>query len=283
MQCWNTDSVIELFLAGAEIARQIHDDPQIELKSDHTPVSDADRKIENLFAEAVGLDNLLGEETFSKRSYDELIDQLLHGRIWIVDPIDGTANFINRRPFWGISLGFAENGVIRRGGVFLPESGILLITADDGKVLLANTGHAWPDGAELKKSLAPASVPKQVFNETSCINLSQIFTKFGRFNGRNPVITIGSCICSGVDLVLGRDAVYMTHAKVWDLAGILPCLADLGFYAVNRSGLSVLSCRLTPDLFQLEADARTPFALRETQWIGISREAVENIMSFCQL
>ena len=150
-------------------------------------------------------------------------------------------------------------------------------------MLFADTGHAFPARSELVQALAPAQVPKQVFNETSCVNLSQVFTKNGKFLGRNPVITIGSCVCSGVDLVLGRDAVYMTHAKVWDLAGILPCLAGLGFYAVNRSGLGVLSCHLTPDLFQLEEDAKTPFALRETQWIGISREAVENIMSLCRI
>ena len=283
MRQWENGSVIELFLSAAEIARRIKSDPRIELKSDRTPVSDADREIEDLLSGAFGPENLLGEETFSKRDHEQLTDQLLHGRIWIVDPIDGTVNFINRRPFWGISIGYAENGVITRGGVYLPETGQLLITGDDGKTLFADTGRPFPAAQELREKLKPARLPARPFTDASSVNLSQVFTKQGIFTGPNPVVTVGSCICSGVDLVLGRDAVYLTHAKLWDLAGILPCLANLGFHAAGRNGLSVLSCRITPELFQLEADAQTPFALRGPQWIGNSREAVENIMPLCRI
>ena len=283
MTGWNTDSVIGLLLECAEIARRIKSDPEIEIKDDRTPVSNADKGIEELLTRRLGAENVLGEESFQKRDHEQLIDQLLHGRIWIVDPIDGTANFINRRPLWGITIGYAENGVITRGGVFLPESGQFMITSDDGGTLYSGADHPYPDTAEVKKLLVPAKHPGRAFNETSCINLSQVFTKKGTFTGRNPVIAIGSCVCSGMDLLLGRDAIYMTHAKLWDMAGILPCLANLGFYAVNRSGLSLMDCRITPELFQLEAGARVPFALREMHWIGSSREAVETIMPLCRI
>ena len=282
MTGWNTDSVIDLLLECAGIARKIKNDPRIEIKADRTPVSDADKGIEELLTCRLGAENVLGEESFQKRDHDQLIDQLLHGRIWIVDPIDGTANFINRRPLWGISIGYAENGRLCRGGIFLPELGQLLITDDGGRVLLADTGMAYPETEVLKKSLAPAEFPKRNFTSASCINLSQLFTKKGIFSGPHPVIAVGSCICSGMDLVLGRDAVYLTSAKLWDMAGMLPDLAGMGFYAVNRSGSSVLDLRITPELFQLEADAKVPFALREPQWIGVSREAVETIMPLCR-
>lgn len=283
MPDWNTDLVIDLLLESAEIARRIKSSPHIVIKGDRTPVSDADQGIEKLLSDKLGADDLLGEETFQKRDHRLLIDQLLHGRIWIVDPIDGTANFINRRPLWGITIGYAENGVISRGGIFLPEFGQLLITANDGTAMLAETGHPYPSRSELDKTLIPAKHPGMRFDTTSCINLSQVFTKRGRFAGPNPVITIGSCICSGMDLVLGRDAVYMTHAKIWDMAGMLPNLAQLGFYSCNRSGQSLLSCRITPELFQLESDAKTPFALREMHWIGSSREAVESVIPLCEI
>ena len=283
MQDWNADFVLDLLLESAEIAHRIKSDPHVAVKDDRTPVSDADQGIENLLTEKLGAENLLGEETFQKRDHDQLIDQLLHGRIWIIDPIDGTANFINRRPLWGITIGYADHGTITRGAIFLPEFGQLLITGNDGTPMLADPGHPYPARAELKNALAPAKHPGRRFDSTSCINLSQLFTKRGRFSGVNPVITVGSCICSGMDLVLGRDAVYMTNAKVWDMAGMLPNLAGLGFYSVNRSGQHLLDCRITPELFQLEADAKTPFALRETHWIGSSREAVETIMPLCEI
>ena len=282
MNGWNTARVLELFSECAQIARRIKTDPKIQIKDDRTPVSDADQAIEALLNRELGAENLLGEETFQRRDHDALIDRLLHGKIWIVDPIDGTANFINRRPLWGISIGYAENGSLVRGGIFLPELGQLLITDDDGRVLLADSGMVYPEAEDLKDRLAPAEFPKRNFSSASCINLSQLFTKKGIFSGPHPVIAVGSCICSGMDLVLGRDAVYLTSAKLWDMAGMLPSLAGMGFYAVNRSGLSVLDLRITPELFQLEADAATPFALREPQWIGVSREAVETIMPLCR-
>ena len=103
MRSWNTDAVLDLFLESAEIARQIKTDPLIEIKGDRTPVSNADKAVEALLTRHFGAESLLGEETFQHRDHDALIEQLLHGSIWIVDPIDGTANFINRRPLWGIS------------------------------------------------------------------------------------------------------------------------------------------------------------------------------------
>ena len=283
MSEWNTADVIALFSECADIARRIKTDPEIRIKDDRTPVSNADRGIEKLLTERIGTANLLGEETFQLRDHDALIDQLLHGKIWIVDPIDGTANFINRRPLWGISIGYAENGTLVRGGIFLPEFGQLLITGDDGKAMFADCGHPWPTRDELKNMLAPAEHPRRAFNEASCLNLSQLMSKKGGFTGPHPVIAVGSCICSGMDLLLGRDAVYITNAKLWDMAGMLPCLASTGFYASDRRGLSVLDCRITPELFQLEAGARVPFALREMHWIGSSREAVETIMPFCRI
>lgn len=282
MSGWNTADVIALFAECADIARRIKTDPAIRIKDDRTPVSDADQGIEKLLTERIGAENLLGEETFQQRGHDALIDQLLHGKIWIVDPIDGTANFINRRPLWGISIGYAENGTLVRGGIFLPEFGQLLITGDDGRAMFADCGHPWPTCGELKNQLVPAEHPRRAFNETSCINLSQLMSKKGGFTGPHPVITVGSCICSGMDLLLGRDAVYITNAKLWDMAGMLPSLASLGFYAADRRGLSVLDCRITPELFQLEAAAKKPFALQQTQWIGASREAVETVMSLCR-
>ena len=168
---WDADFILGLLLKSADIARQIKNDPQITVKNDRTPVSDADRKIENLLSSELGADHVLGEETFQRRDHRQLIDQLLHDRIWIIDPIDGTANFINRRPLWGITIGYAENGVIVRGGIFLPEFGQMLITGNDGTALLAETGKPYPDRGELEQALVPAKHPGRKFDTTSCINL----------------------------------------------------------------------------------------------------------------
>ena len=48
-----------------------------------------------------------------------------HERLWIVDPIDGTHNFLRGIPFWNVSIAYVERGERTLGAVFDPASGEL--------------------------------------------------------------------------------------------------------------------------------------------------------------
>ena len=277
---WNKDRILEILLECARIAHRIKTDPLIEIKDDSTPVSNADREIEEYLNNSFGAENILGEETFERRDWTELMEQLYHGKGLIVDPIDGTANFINRRSLWAISIGYAENGFLKEGAVFAPERGELMIS-EAGTTWFAVTGKSYPDRAEILKVLQPAHSPTRAFGKHSCCNLSQSMTKSGIFTGTNPVISTGSCVCSGLDLVLEKYAVYMSYAKLWDLAGILPCLRNLDFYASDRRGRNLLDCVISPETYCLDQAAKVPFRLCSPAWIGNSREALETIIPQC--
>jgi myo-inositol-1(or 4)-monophosphatase len=47
--------------------------------------------------------------------------------VWIVDPVDGTIEFINGLPEWSISIGLAIDGNAVAGGIFNPETGELFL------------------------------------------------------------------------------------------------------------------------------------------------------------
>jgi histidinol-phosphatase len=68
----------------------------IATKPDNTPVTDADRAVETAIREALAThrntDGLVGEEFGS--------DKGTSGRYWVIDPIDGTKNFIRGVPTW---------------------------------------------------------------------------------------------------------------------------------------------------------------------------------------
>jgi len=68
----------------------------ITTKPDNTPVTDADRAVETAIREALAIhrntDGLVGEEFGS--------DKGTSGRYWIIDPIDGTKNFMRGVPTW---------------------------------------------------------------------------------------------------------------------------------------------------------------------------------------
>ncbi|OPX02556.1 inositol monophosphatase family protein [Geobacillus sp. LEMMY01] len=79
-------------------------------------VTNVDRGIEQFFAEHIRRQfpshRLLGEEGFGDR-----ID-VLDGVVWVIDPIDGTMNFVHQRRHFAVSIGIFEDGVGQLGYVY---------------------------------------------------------------------------------------------------------------------------------------------------------------------
>ncbi len=67
-------------------------------------------------------DGLLSEEMKCDGS------RLTHGRVWIIDPVDGTREYGEGRTDWAVHVGLAINGVATVGAVALPGLGIVLRT-----------------------------------------------------------------------------------------------------------------------------------------------------------
>ena len=93
-------------------------DLDVQTKPDRTPVTEADlaveRTIRDRIAEARPGDGILGEE------YGIEGDST---RQWIIDPIDGTANFLRGVPVWGTLIGLAIDGVPVVGVASSPAMG----------------------------------------------------------------------------------------------------------------------------------------------------------------
>nr|MDT0663749.1 histidinol-phosphatase [Micromonospora sp. DSM 115978] len=92
-------------------------DLRIEAKPDNTPVTDADTAAEALVRERLAVarpdDAVLGEE-------QGLLGGADSRRRWILDPIDGTKNFVRGVPVWGTLLGLEVDGEIVVGVVSAP-------------------------------------------------------------------------------------------------------------------------------------------------------------------
>jgi histidinol phosphatase-like enzyme (inositol monophosphatase family) len=96
-----------------------------EAKSDDSPVTRADRECEQFIAreleQAFPGDGLLGEEGASKGS--------ANGRRWIIDPIDGTRDFVRGGPTWSILIGLEQDGEVVAGFACMPALGDLYCAA----------------------------------------------------------------------------------------------------------------------------------------------------------
>jgi myo-inositol-1(or 4)-monophosphatase len=89
----------------------------VEFKGPRDFVSRADRDVETFIRREIAQqfphDGFLGEETASSFAPSE------HG-LWIVDPIDGTHNFLRGIPYWNVSIAYVEGGVRTLAAVYDP-------------------------------------------------------------------------------------------------------------------------------------------------------------------
>ncbi|HET7874758.1 MAG TPA: inositol monophosphatase family protein [Methylomirabilota bacterium] len=126
-------AAIEAARAAGEVAlKYYHGGFDVRLKPDQTPVTQADREAEQVITEILGRAfpdcGFLGEELGQKGPTE---------RRWIVDPIDGTRNFVRRIPFWAVLIALEEQGEVTTGVVLNPVTGELF-TARRGEGAFAN-------------------------------------------------------------------------------------------------------------------------------------------------
>lgn len=104
---------------------------QAEFKSGHDPVTEADRAVD-----AVLRQNLLreGEGWLSEESADDL-SRLDKEQVWVVDPLDGTREFVMGLPEFCVSIGYVKNGRPVAGGIFNPATQEIFLGSVDAGVL----------------------------------------------------------------------------------------------------------------------------------------------------
>jgi 3'(2'), 5'-bisphosphate nucleotidase len=119
--------------AGAKIMEIYEsDDFDVELKSDDSPVTVADQAADALIS--AGLTAAFPEVALvteeQSDSHDQDVDTFL-----IVDPLDGTKEFINRRGDFTVNIAYVENGVPTRGVVYAPARQRMFFTLADGSAV----------------------------------------------------------------------------------------------------------------------------------------------------
>lgn len=120
-----------LALEGGDRIMEIYnsDEFDVKVKSDDSPVTEADEAADALIS--AGLRDafpdvaLVTEE--QSGSHSQSVDTFL-----IVDPLDGTKEFINRRGDFTVNIAYVENGVPVRGVVYAPAKGRMFFTQADG-------------------------------------------------------------------------------------------------------------------------------------------------------
>ncbi len=126
------DAAVEAARAAGAIAlKYFRGRFEVTLKPDATPVTQADRDAERAIVEILGRafpdHGVLGEE-FGGHGSTEVR--------WIIDPIDGTKNFVRGIPVWATLIGLEERGEITVGVIHNPVTGELYTARRGGGAFL---------------------------------------------------------------------------------------------------------------------------------------------------
>ena len=189
---------------------------EVRYKVDHSPVTEADRSanqhIVTRIRAAFPDDGILSEE-----SQDDLA-RLDKERVWIIDPLDGTKEFIARNGEFSIMIGLAVRGQPVLGVIMQPQPGLLYAGAVGGGAYLYEAGE------EIGLDVSDANKTNRMVLVSSRSHRQQIVDQMRRAMRITSERVSGS-VGLKVGLIARRLADLYVHpspgCKEWDLCA--PC------------------------------------------------------------
>lgn len=123
---------------------------EVQYKSGSDPVTAADHAVNDAIRSLLVRDD---EGWFSEETFDDL-KRLDIARLWVVDPVDGTREFVQGIPEWCVSIALIENGRAIAGGIRNPATNETFL----GSASTGVTYNGQPCRATRRSDLAGAEV-----------------------------------------------------------------------------------------------------------------------------
>src|SRR6476660_8603412 len=165
-----TDAAVR---AGAAIMRYDREGTKVELKADQSPVTQADKASETIVLEALHRlapdVPVVSEEIATDRMAP------LGPRFFLVDPLDGTKEFIQRRSDFTVNVALIENGRPSFGLVYAPARALLAVTVAKANAVSTELQPSafGADFSQLRLSTLRARVPDSQ-GLTALVSLSHL-------------------------------------------------------------------------------------------------------------
>tara|TARA_Y100000816_G_scaffold180016_1_gene130237 strand:- start:204 stop:1004 length:801 start_codon:yes stop_codon:yes gene_type:complete len=146
---------------------------------------------------------------------------------WVIDPIDGTMNFLNGIPQFAISVGYEEDQEIKCGIIFNPVANELFCAEKGNGAFLNNSRIRVSNKKRIKDSLLVTGGPRQtskikdkIFSEY--INVSENVSNVRKF---------GSAALDMAYVASGRfDGYWQREINYWDVAAGVIIVKEAGGY-----------------------------------------------------
>jgi histidinol-phosphatase len=198
---------------------------EVTLKADRSPVTEADREAERAIVGVLRArcpdHGVLGEE---------LGEAGPRNRRFIIDPIDGTRNYVRRIPMWAVMIGLEEDGEVTAGAIFQPVTGVLH-TAWRGQ-------GAYRDGERIRVSPVDAlDRALLVHSSLNFLRRSKYWDGFLDLVDRTQVQRGFGDFSAYLWVAEGQGEIALsTTVKAWDVAAIKAVVEEAGGRITDLDG-----------------------------------------------
>uniref|UniRef100_A0A0C9QN68 Inositol-1-monophosphatase n=1 Tax=Wollemia nobilis TaxID=56998 RepID=A0A0C9QN68_9CONI len=230
------DSAVEAAIrAGKMISTNFYEEKTVEHKGQVDLVTETDKACEelvfNFLKEKYPDHKFIGEETSSVYGTAELTDD----PTWIIDPVDGTTNFVHRFPFVCISIGLTIRKVPTVGVVYNPIIGELFKAISGRGAYLNGQRIQSSSQSEIGNALLAAEVGVVRDKETVDATTNRINGLL--FKVRSLRMT-GSCALNLCGIACGRIDIYyeLGFGGPWDVAAAVVIIQEAGGCVFDPSG-----------------------------------------------
>jgi 3'(2'), 5'-bisphosphate nucleotidase len=220
--------------AGVAVMEVYASDFETRIKTDRSPVSDADEKAEEIILARLERElpdvPVLAEE----RAAREGVGEAVHEAFLLVDPVDGTKEFIQRKGDFTVNIALIVSGVPVAGCVFAPARKEMYFGGAEARLIEGfEPGSQMGDGRVLRTRNYPASLTAI----TSSSHLDERTKEFLARNGITDQTAIGSSL-KFCWVASGKADVYPRWGPTmeWDTAAGHAVLQAAGGQVLNPDG-----------------------------------------------
>jgi myo-inositol-1(or 4)-monophosphatase len=216
------DAAIEVARAAGAKARDyfLHRDRlHVEKKGVQDLVSEADREVEDLIRAELSARfpdaGFVGEERGVEGDLD--------APLWVIDPIDGTSNFLRGIPHWCVSIGLHQRGDVAAGVIFDPCHDELFAAASGFGATLNGQALQVSATDRFDESVVAVGVSRRVPGS----QLMEVLARLGA--AEVSVRKMGSAALGAAWVTTGRvDAFFELHLNPWDTMAALCLVREAG-------------------------------------------------------
>jgi myo-inositol-1(or 4)-monophosphatase len=201
-----------------------------DLKARHDWVSKADRESEQAIVDAIREhrpdDAFLGEE--SGMTAGAAAD-----RMWVIDPLDGTSNYLQHFPIWSVSIALRENGVTTTAVIYEPLRDLFFTATLGGGAFRNGERMSISAQAQVEGSFLATGFPFRAQDYVE--RYVAIFTDVIRLS--KGVRRAGSAALDLAYTAAGVfDGFFEMHLAAWDVAAGALLVTEAGGVVTDFSG-----------------------------------------------